>query len=102
MRHLGIGRQGQRPPRAAGLGGIDRAGEGQMKTDDLITMLATNVESVDHRQLKRTVGMAVMLGTAVAFGTMLLVFGIRADLTAADARIFLLLKLAFTLALLVP
>jgi hypothetical protein len=73
-----------------------------MKTDDLIAMLGTNVEPVDHRQVKRTVGVAVMLGAAVALGPMLLLFGVRADLTTAGAAIFLLLKLAFTLALLIP
>jgi hypothetical protein len=73
-----------------------------MKTDDLIAMLGTNVEPVDHRQLARTVWIAVGVGAAVALGAMLLLFGIRADLEATGALIFLLLKLAFTLALLVP
>jgi hypothetical protein len=73
-----------------------------MKTEDLITMLATNVEPVDHRQLKRTVGVAVMVGAAVALGAMLLLFGVRADLSATGAVAFLLLKLAFMVALLVP
>jgi hypothetical protein len=73
-----------------------------MKTDDLIVMLGTNVEPVDHRQVKRTVGMAVMAGTAVALGVMLILFGVRADLTATSAVIFLLLKLAFTMTLIIP
>src|SRR5262245_10017355 len=73
-----------------------------MKTDDLIALLATNVEPVDHRQVKRTVIVAVMLGAALALGPTLLLFGVRADLTTAGAAIFLLLKLAFTLALLIP
>lgn len=73
-----------------------------MKTDDLIAMLGTNVEPVDHRQVKRTVGTAVMAGTAVALGVMLLLFGVRADLNATSAVIFLLLKLAFTMALVIP
>ena len=61
-----------------------------MKTDDLIVLLATNVEPVDHRQVKRTVSVAIVLGAAVALGAMLLLFGVRADLTTAGARIFLL------------
>jgi hypothetical protein len=73
-----------------------------MKTDDFIAMLGTNVEPVDHRQVKRTVGMAVTAGTTVALGVMLLLCGVRADLTATSAVIFLLLKLAFTMALIVP
>jgi hypothetical protein len=73
-----------------------------MKTEDLIIMLATNVEPVDHRQLKRTVGVTVMVGAAVALGAMLLLFGVRADLSATGAAAFLLLKLAFMVALLAP
>ena len=73
-----------------------------MKTDDLIEMLTTNLEPVDHRQVMRTVGMAVMAGTAVALGVMLLLFGVRADLNATSAVIFLLLKLAFTMTLVIP
>jgi hypothetical protein len=68
-----------------------------MKTDDLIAMLATNVEAVDRRQLVRTIGAAVLVGAVVALGAMLLVLGIRADLHQAGAEIFLLLKLAFTI-----
>jgi len=68
-----------------------------MKTDDLIAMLATNVEPVDQRQLVRTIGAAVLIGAVVALGAMLLVLGIRADLHQAGALIFLVLKLAFTI-----
>jgi hypothetical protein len=73
-----------------------------MKTDDLIAMLATNVEPVDHRHVKRTVSVAVIVGATVAFGVMLFLFGVRADLDATGALIFLLLKLAFTTALIIP
>jgi hypothetical protein len=67
-----------------------------MRTDDLIAMLATNVEPVDRRQLARTIGAALLVGAVVALGAMLLVLGIRADLRQAGAVMFLLLKLAFT------
>ena len=40
-----------------------------MKTDDLISMLSTNVEPVDHRQIVRNIGMAVVAGAAVAVAT---------------------------------
>ena len=73
-----------------------------MKTDDLIAMLSTNVEPVDHRQVKRTVGVAVMASITLALGVMLLLFGVRTDLKATGALIFLLLKLAFTMALIIP
>ena len=37
-----------------------------MKTDDLISMLSTNVEPVDHRHIVRNIGMAVVAGAALA------------------------------------
>lgn len=70
-----------------------------MKTDDLIAMLATNVESVGPRQLTRTIGASLLIGAGAALGTMLLAFGIRTDLTQASAWAFLLLKVVFTLAI---
>ncbi len=72
-----------------------------MKTDDLIAMLGTNVEPVDHRQVVRTVSVAVAGGAVVALGAMLFLFGVRADLTAT-ALTFLLLKLVFTIGLVIP
>src|SRR6267154_5374834 len=66
-----------------------------MKTDDLIAMLGTNVERVDHRQAPRTVGVAIAFGVAAALGSTLFVWGIRSDLNGVGAWTFLLLKLAF-------
>ena len=40
-----------------------------MKTEDLISMLSTNVEVVDHRRVGRNIGMAVVAGAAVAVAT---------------------------------
>lgn len=68
-----------------------------MKTDDLIAMLGTNVESVSRGQLARTIGASVLLGAGGAFGIMLLAFGIRPDLNQSWR--FLLLKVFFTLGL---
>jgi hypothetical protein len=74
-----------------------------MKTDDLIAMLGTNVEPVDRRQVMRTVAIAIAVAAVVALGAMLLLFGVRADLHATtDALAFLLLKLVFTTALIIP
>ena len=70
-----------------------------MKTDELVTMLSTNVEPVDRKLVARTVGIAVAAGAAVAVGTMLAGFGVRADLTTARAFLFLALKLAFAIAI---
>jgi hypothetical protein len=68
-----------------------------MKTDNLIAMLGTNVEAVDARKVARTVGAAVAIGAAAALAAMLLALGIRADATEAGSLAFLVLKLVFTL-----
>jgi len=73
-----------------------------MKTDDLIAMLSTNVEPVDHRQIVRSIGMAVAAGTALAVGIVLFVLGPRAGLTTIAAFIPALLKVAVTAIILVP
>jgi hypothetical protein len=66
-----------------------------MKTDDLIAMLGTNVEPVDHRQVARTVRFAIAIGVAAALGSALLMLGIRTGLDDVGAWIFMGLKLAF-------
>jgi hypothetical protein len=68
-----------------------------MKTDDLISMLSTNVERVDSRQVVRRFGMAVLLGGAAAVATMLFALGMRTDMKAPSALTYLPLKLAFTM-----
>jgi len=73
-----------------------------MKTDDLIAILSTNVEPVDHRQIVRNIGMAVVAGAALAVATVFFVLGPRADLTTAATFIPALLKIAVTVVILVP
>jgi len=73
-----------------------------MKTDDLISLLSTNVEPVDHRQLVRNIGMAVVAGAALAVATVFFVLGPRADLTTVATFIPPLLKVAVTFIILVP
>ena len=73
-----------------------------MKTDDLISMLSTNVEIVDHRRVGRNIGMAVVAGAAVAIATVLFVLGPRAELTTVESFIPPLLKVAFSVIILVP
>lgn len=68
-----------------------------MKTDDLITMLSTNVERVDTRQVARKIGMAVAAGAAAAIAAVLIVQGARGDLTGPSALAYLPLKLVFTM-----
>lgn len=73
-----------------------------MKTDDLIAMLSTNVERVERGRVERAVGAAVVVGAAAALAAMIVVFGVRTDLNNADASTFLTLKLAFTMATVIP
>ncbi len=73
-----------------------------MKTEDLISMLSTNVEPVDHRRVVRNVGVAVAAGAAAAVGMVYFVFGPRPDLTTVETFVPALLKAAFTLIVLVP
>jgi hypothetical protein len=65
-------------------------------------MLSTNVEVVDHRRVGRNIGMAVVAGAAVAVATVFFVLGPRADLTTVGTFIPSLLKVAFTVIILVP
>ena len=72
-----------------------------MKTDELISMLGTNVERVDRQKVVRTLAAAILVGLAAAFCVMLFVLGVRTDLPKASAATYLPLKLVFTVATLV-
>ena len=69
-----------------------------MKTDDLVAVLSTNVEPIRRGLVGRTISIAVAGGAAVALGLVFAVLGLRADLTTIRATIFMLLKIAFALA----
>ncbi len=69
-----------------------------MKTDELVAMLSANVEPVGRGLVGRAISIAVAAGAAIALGFMLVGLGIRADLTTTRATVFLLLKVAFALA----
>jgi hypothetical protein len=73
-----------------------------MKTEDLIDLLSTNVEPVDHRQIVRNIGMAVATGAIVALAIVLFVLGPRADLTSLRIWLQAALKIAATAVILVP
>jgi len=69
-----------------------------MKTDDLVAVLSTNVEPIGRGLVGRTISIAVAGGAAVALGLVFAVLGLRTDLTTIRATIFMLLKIAFALA----
>lgn len=68
-----------------------------MRTDDLITMLSTNVEVVDRRQVRRTLAIAIAIGGLVALAAGLIVLGGRAGATSGVALGFLVTKLFFAM-----
>jgi hypothetical protein len=70
-----------------------------MKTDELISALSAGVEPVNRRLVGRNVSISLVVGMAAAIGVTCGVLGIRADLASPRALIFLLLKLAFALAI---
>jgi hypothetical protein len=73
-----------------------------MKTDELIAFLSAQVEPVDRRQLARSIGIGVVVAAVAAIVVMLSVFGPRMDAWNARAVGYLLLKLLFTVAIIVP
>jgi hypothetical protein len=68
-----------------------------MKTDDLVTLLSTNLEPIDRSSVVRTLYVSVAAGTAVALGIAFVGLGVRSDLTTTRALIFLAVKLAFAI-----
>lgn len=73
-----------------------------MKTDDLIEILSRNVEPVDHRRTMRDIGMAVVAGAIVALAIVFFLLGPRAGLTSVVTLGPALLKVIFTVIILVP
>src|SRR5438067_2271510 len=73
----------------------------EMKTDDLISLLSTNVERVDPWQVARTLGIAVLVGGAAALAAVLFALGMRTDMKEPSAATYLPLKLVFTMGTLV-
>jgi hypothetical protein len=73
-----------------------------MRTEDLISMLSTNVEPVDHRRIVRNVCLAVLAGAAATVGLVYFAFGPRTDLTTAASFVAPLSKVLFTIIILVP
>jgi hypothetical protein len=73
-----------------------------MKTEDLIAMLSTNVEQVDHRSLNRKIAAATVIGAVTAIGLVVFALGPRPDLMHAGALAVLLSKLLFAAIILIP
>jgi hypothetical protein len=70
-----------------------------MKTEQLIDILSTNVESVKRGQVGRTLAAALAVGGVAAFCLMLATVGVRPDIAGGAQVGFLIVKLLFTLSL---
>ena len=67
-----------------------------MTTDQLISLLAADLKPVDRKRLSRALFIAVVAGTAAAFGVTLLLLGPRPERFGGEHSGFLVLKLLFT------
>jgi hypothetical protein len=66
-----------------------------MKTNELVTLLSTNLEPADRRSVPRTLYAALAAGSIVALGLTFVGLGVRSDLMTTSAFIFLVMKLSF-------
>lgn len=71
-----------------------------MKTDDLISMLATNVQPIDQWLAAKRFAVVVLLGLSAATLCVVSLFGVRADLGQAASTIMFWAKAALPLCLL--
>jgi hypothetical protein len=70
-----------------------------MKTDELIEVLATNLEPIKGGELRNTVMIALAVGAAAAFCLVLAMFGLPAASPGGEFSLLKILALAFTLGL---
>ena len=66
-----------------------------MKTDDLVKMLSANVEAVEYREPQRMILISAGLGAVVTLAAVMLLLGIRTDLSELGAWRYVLVKSVF-------
>jgi hypothetical protein len=71
-----------------------------MKTDELITLLASNAGAVDPHSLRRRFSLVLAWGLAGTTLLMLILLGVRPDIAAASHLVMFWMKLAFPATLL--
>src|SRR5690606_22168149 len=96
-RHVGLGREDRRASRAEGAGREDP--ERAMKTDDLVTMLATGAGAFEPSAANRRFALAVGWGALGAALLMAVLLGARDDLAQASGLPMFWVKFAFVAAL---
>jgi hypothetical protein len=70
-----------------------------MKTDELIDVLATNLEPIKGEELRNTLMIALAIGVVAAFCLLLAMFGLPAAALGGEFSALKVLALAFTLGL---
>jgi len=70
-----------------------------MKTDDLVTMLATNAGAVEPHSTERRLACSMALGAIAAVALMTIVLGVRTDLVTAVALPMFWIKFGFVASL---
>jgi hypothetical protein len=68
-----------------------------MKTDELVAALSRNVEPVDRRLIRRSVGLALAAAVVFALGLMAVSLHVRGDFMTARAAVFLVGKVGFAI-----
>ncbi|MEF9899299.1 MAG: DUF1109 domain-containing protein [Pseudomonas sp.] len=72
-----------------------------MKTDDLISLLATGIEPIDRQQFTRRIGLAMLIAIVGASVLTVLLYGVRADLAVVAATPLFWGKIALPASLMV-
>ena len=68
-----------------------------MKTDDLINMLSTGVEPIQHHTNEKRIIQALLAGAAISFLLLIAIYGIRPDLRAVSTSFAFWMKLGVPL-----
>ncbi len=69
-----------------------------MKTTELIDVLSTNVERVNPQRITRNLQIAIVVGLMLALVSGVAALGVRSDVKNSDAFLFLIIKIAFGVA----
>ena len=72
-----------------------------MKTDDFISMLASGAAPVERHALAKRFCIAVLLGLATSIVLVMVIFGVRSDLSVVATTPLFWAKIAFPLCLMV-
>jgi hypothetical protein len=72
-----------------------------VKTNELISMLSSQVDPVDTQEVVRNVRIAILIGAAASLLVVVFILGVRTDLDELHAQVFLVAKLAFSLSVVI-